>query len=314
MSHQNKTRKCVFLSFSGRCFMKNAFILKMTKKSLILALGIIPFCIEQILGCSLKNVSCNKIKTSAGFTFEHDCPEGSTIFISDENETMIGYADSSSSNHSSEIVNMDNSSVTTKSCQNLLVECLLHSKTLSEICLDFKAITVQTENSSPAGFSSQLIAAMITVTTVIIIAGACLFYWKKKLKKQNPLTCPCVLYSCRNDRDPPGCVENDVEQNNTQNSGDVTTPNIVSSDQNAINREVESRLDVEDHKDEDSEPESQPLLPEQRANGQHFDMTEKATASVNEHCSGQDQVRKSSAAHTDVESTSKDNLVVIVTQ
>ncbi|CAG5897889.1 unnamed protein product [Menidia menidia] len=282
--------------------MTNAFILKMTQKSFILALGIIPFCIEQILGCSLKNVSCNKIKTSAGFTFEHDCPEGSTIFISDENETMIGYADSSSSNHSSEIVNMDNSSVTTKSCQNLLVECLLHSKTLSEICLDFKAITV--------------IAAMITVTTVttvIIIAGACLFYWKKKLKKQNPLTCPCVLYSCGNYRDPPGCVENYAEQNNTQDSGDMTTPNIVPSDQNAINREVESRLDV-DHTDEDREPEGQPLLPEQRATGQHFEMTEKATASVNEHCSGQDQVRKSSAAHTDVESTSKDNLVVIVTQ
>ncbi|KAM4530559.1 uncharacterized protein PAE49_023018 [Odontesthes bonariensis] len=187
--------------------MKNCSFDKMTPKSLLTLLGIIPYCIGQINECSLRDINCSDIKTSAGYKFEHECPLESSIYVNDDNETTIAYAKPSKGlfrlEQSGE-VDMDNSSVTTKSCRNLTVKCILHSETgVNEKCFDFK---VNTENPDGSFLSSQWSRAAV-IAIAIGVAGtlcACYASWRRELKKQNNkatlsgflryvLTCSCLV-------------------------------------------------------------------------------------------------------------------------
>ncbi|XP_076607758.1 uncharacterized protein LOC143333564 isoform X2 [Chaetodon auriga] len=113
---------------------------EMTRKSLIF----LVFCIGKSLECLQRNTSCNDIKTINGFKFLHEGPEGSEVFVSDDQQTVIAHAKlaNQSFDFTSEVRSMDKHSVITTACRDLKVSCIVHSENgyITEFCLDFKII------------------------------------------------------------------------------------------------------------------------------------------------------------------------------
>lgn len=106
--------------------------------------------------CTQKNVSCNEIKTNHGFKFPHDGPEGSEISVY-QNKTLIAFVEASKPiKHTEEVISIDNSSVITRTCQDLHVEHIVPNGPthIKKICSDFK-ITDQGKYLDPNDSSSQ---------------------------------------------------------------------------------------------------------------------------------------------------------------
>ncbi|XP_041861906.1 uncharacterized protein LOC121652876 isoform X2 [Melanotaenia boesemani] len=333
-------------------------------KGTVIVFGIILSCQGESIDCSLKTTSCHEMKTNDTYEFRFRCPQGSKIFISNNNETQIAHAVPSKLifDYISEVVKMDEGSVTTKSCQNLTVKCIVDTP-VKETCVYFAVTTedLKAKNSDSSGFPSQrgLIAAVITVIGTVFMSG--LYVWYRLRKRRNHtetflgfITC-ILTCSCLATRKPSSHRENNTDQDNsletvcsTDPEPDDTTPqpqslnqelsserieltengntrgsnNSSPSNHRTINRNLRdepgginetTRSDfigdmeaVDDQKIKDQETERRPLLSEQRAASQDFEMKGEAKALVNKGSFDPDQLSRCSIGPADVESTSNE--------
>ncbi|XP_044036752.1 uncharacterized protein LOC122868653 isoform X1 [Siniperca chuatsi] len=164
---------------------------KMTFQTHLIPAMIMAFCMGITLGCPQRNLSCNDIKTSDGFKFPYEGPEGSEIFVH-YNEIVIAHA--LLGNHSftyfNEVMSMDSHSVITRDCRDLQVKCIVPDGEhyVKETCVNYK-ITEKMKNPDPNDLPTQW-GLIIGVTFVVIaILGiisilCCYLSWKKELKKQ----------------------------------------------------------------------------------------------------------------------------------
>ncbi|XP_051245272.1 uncharacterized protein LOC127357108 isoform X1 [Dicentrarchus labrax] len=152
---------------------------------------IMAFCVGKSLECDQKNTSCNGIKTGGGFKFPHGGPEGSEIYVYDNETVLIAYASlgDQSFEFMNKVMSMDNYSVITRDCQDLQVKHIVHhgERFVKEICLDYK-ITEKLDidsTDSPTPIIIGIIFGVISLIVIIVIIPLCYVSWKKLLKKQH---------------------------------------------------------------------------------------------------------------------------------
>ncbi|XP_047213056.1 uncharacterized protein LOC124862902 isoform X2 [Girardinichthys multiradiatus] len=277
-------------------------------------------------GCLLENTTCTDIRVAEGFRFKHQCPEGSEISVEATDKTHLAMADlrKQSFSHVADIVKMDNHSVITKTCQDLIFTCTIVTENL--VHLGEKCVNIKTSSAwnaslfQPDDFSlrPEYIAAIpIFVFSALLLISYCC--WKKEQgrvifhsvpRNQEGSGFPMVGTrdlagqhngDIRNGRDPRGSGETDQH----------TLESVISfrnmrEDPGGINgtagREIKRELDgggAAPHR----QAEEQPLLPDQRAASEGLDMAGEAVALVNELSIDQDRISRCSAApDTDVES------------
>lgn len=309
------------------------------KNFFLTLLSFIPH-ISDTLECVLKNTTCTDIRVAEGFSFKHDCLEGSEIDVEGNNKTNLGHADlrTQHSNHLPPIVKIDNYSVITEKCQDLTVTCTTstrdHNVLHEENCRKFKIITDDRDVALPhvQPWSREWIIALVIIALVIIaifivyllISRYC---WKKETRNQHHptyfryvMTCLCIR---KRDQErngfPMGGTRDLEEQNLGEISGEMGAPNTTTpSDHRAMNRNlmenpggingtkgrgIQRELDgggAVAH----HQAEEQQLLPDQRAASGSLDRPDEAVALVNELSFDRDRVSRCSATpDADVEST-----------
>ncbi|XP_044036756.1 uncharacterized protein LOC122868653 isoform X3 [Siniperca chuatsi] len=316
---------------------------KMTFQTHLIPAMIMAFCMGITLGCPQRNLSCNDIKTSDGFKFPYEGPEGSEIFVH-YNEIVIAHA--LLGNHSftyfNEVMSMDSHSVITRDCRDLQVKCIVPDGEhyVKETCVNYK-ITEKMKNPDPNDLPTQW-GLIIGVTFVVIaILGiisilCCYLSWKKELKhhRDQEVTVDDLetqhnngirLSEIPSATDPRGSGENDIEEDNTLGSvhvhsidpkADCKTPQSLSLDRNLSNEGIQPPKNGDTSSASNHRAMHRNLRDDPggvndnkgkdivRAAIQIFDMTGEAAVLVNKHGFDPDQVSGcSTAPDTDVEST-----------
>ncbi|TKS92072.1 hypothetical protein D9C73_025727 [Collichthys lucidus] len=137
-----------FLQFlnTGRSFSSSKMYLT---KFLILIMAV-PLCRGTVVENYEKNISCNDIKTTAGFKFPHNGSERSEIFVTC-NKTAIAHAllANQSFTYLNEVISMDNYSVITRECQDLEIKCIVPDGTFVKEIIIYYRITVTPTITEP---------------------------------------------------------------------------------------------------------------------------------------------------------------------
>ncbi|MEQ2211788.1 hypothetical protein XENOCAPTIV_016284, partial [Xenoophorus captivus] len=155
-------------------------------------------CHGEELGCLLENITCTDIRVAEGFRFKHQCPEGSEISVEATDKTHLAMADlrKQSFSHVADIVKMDNHSVITKNCQDLIITCTIVTENL--VHLGEKCVNITTSSELFNIFSSLYVhcfchldfaAIPIFVFSALLISYCC---WKKE--KGNQLNATYLKY------------------------------------------------------------------------------------------------------------------------
>ncbi|XP_012726404.2 uncharacterized protein LOC105931992 isoform X2 [Fundulus heteroclitus] len=291
--------------------------------------------------CLLKNTSCSDLRVAEGFRFGYDCPKGSAISVEGTNKTHLAHADKYEQHFDPDIINMDNHSVITKTCQDLTITCIIATNGLEEKCVSFKTISDSTESPPPQHkWGLEWIVAIVAIPLIFLyIPYHC---WKKRWRNQQ---CPTLDSQCLpgnqdgsgfrmvetgglggqpngdigNGGDPRGSGETDQHTLESVTSEDIGARSAPTpSDPNPVNgfrnmredpggknttkgREIKRELDGGGAA-EHYQAEEQPLLPDLRAaSAGGADVAGEAVALVNELSFDQDRVECSRV--TDVEST-----------
>ncbi|KAE8283305.1 hypothetical protein D5F01_LYC18707 [Larimichthys crocea] len=222
-------------------------------KCLILIMAV-PLCRGTVVENYEKNISCNDIKTTAGFKFPHNGSERSEIFVTC-NKTVIAHALIAEQffKYFNEVISMDNYSVITRECRDLDIKCIVpDGKFVKEIIIYYR-ITEKVKNPDPTDLSTTwgLIIAGVTCGVAFII-GLSLYFYKKKMKKQPSAAPACdepvneqaemqMLSEMPSTSGPLESGENDTERDNTLESvhvdsidpmADGKTPQSLSLDHN----------------------------------------------------------------------------------
>lgn len=234
----------------------------------------IIFFTGKSLACDQINASCADIKTLAGFTFKHGShPDGSKIYVYD-NGTSIGHAqleNPPSFKFSSEVVHMDNNSVTTVKCRDITIQSIVPygltkgKPFVKENCIYFKTIDDVTAPIKTDPNDSQALPTIIFILGIIailIIIGIGLLLllrnWKAHLEQQNSeasvsgfimylLTCLQKTGEGQETRAPPGQgIDNEqgtalerVVVQSTETEADVNTPQSPSVDRNLSTERIQ---------------------------------------------------------------------------
>ncbi|XP_017280758.1 uncharacterized protein LOC108241248 isoform X2 [Kryptolebias marmoratus] len=313
-------------------------------------IGLIVFvfissCFGQTSGCNLINITCNDILKADGYRFSHGCPVGSEVFIHDSNKTLIAYVSSGKKTFGRllEVEEIDNHSVTTKSCRDLTVKCIITNDFIEERCLYLKAIENTDPNPKPdpdPDHDSKLKTALIICIGIGIVVFTLVGWyvqWKKEQKSQDGNGFQLVRTrdlesqsngNIRNGNYLSQSGENDPDDIlETVCSRNTGTPNITSHSnhrpmhrnqrddpggengtktRNMIrSRDADGGQTAGHLKAEDSETERQLLLSDQPAADRGLDVTNEAEALVNKAGFGYVS-RCSSAPNIDVESGHKE--------
>ncbi|XP_070704202.1 uncharacterized protein [Pempheris klunzingeri] len=144
------------------------------------------------LQCQQRNTSCNDIKTSDGFKFWHESPEGSEIFVY-HNKTVIAHAKLGNQTlYPAQVVSMDSHSVTTRHCQDLQVQCIVPNGKfiVKEICVEYKIIEKMKNPVDLPTPWALIIAVSLCVLALIGIIVICFLWinyrsWKRDLITQH---------------------------------------------------------------------------------------------------------------------------------
>ncbi|XP_013769352.1 uncharacterized protein LOC102203574 isoform X1 [Pundamilia nyererei] len=233
----------------------------------------ILFFTGKSLACHQINASCADIKTLAGFTFKHgSLPEGSKIYVYD-NGTSIGHAElrnPPSIRLSSEVVHMDNNSVTTVKCRDITIQSIVPDglwkgkPVVKEHCTYFKIIadvtapikTDPNESQALPTLIYYIFPAILGIIIIIIGIGLLLHNWKAHLEQQHSeasvsgfimylLTCLQKTGEGQETRAPPG-QRIDNEQGTAlecvvvqSTEADVNTPQSPSVDRNLSTERIQ---------------------------------------------------------------------------
>ncbi|XP_063326780.1 uncharacterized protein LOC134625489 isoform X2 [Pelmatolapia mariae] len=231
----------------------------------------IIFFTGKSLACHQINASCADIKTLGGFTFNHgSLPGGSKIYVYD-NGTTIGHArlqNPPSFILSSEVVHMDNNSVTTVKCRDITIRSIVPDGLrkgkpfVKENCIYFKMITDVRAPIKNEPNDSQALPTLISILGIlgIIIIGIVLLLhnWKAHLEQQHGeasvsgfimylLTCLQKTGEGQETRAPPGQrIDNEqgtalecVVVQSTDAEADVNTPQSPSVDRNLSTERIQ---------------------------------------------------------------------------
>ncbi|XP_056263068.1 uncharacterized protein LOC130188672 isoform X2 [Pseudoliparis swirei] len=184
------------------------------------------FCISTSSECSLKNISCSDIKTDGGFTFPHECPQGSVI------ETLVALAGPGipKTKLSDKKIIIGNDSVVTRNCRDLKIKCFVPVKndTVKETCLDYKVTGMPNPDPvQPPTKENDINALTITLwvlggpfvgASVLIVV---VMVWLCCCKNKSSGV-PWDLQYLRS------CLINNISQ--TQNNGDIRLSEISATD------------------------------------------------------------------------------------
>ncbi|XP_040917662.1 uncharacterized protein LOC121197948 isoform X2 [Toxotes jaculatrix] len=134
-----------------------------------------------------RNISCNDIKGPSGFAFPlFRCSFGDEIYAHRE-EIVIGSFWPGNLFHLDEVIRMDSSSVVTKQCIDLKVQCIgKYANVVNETWLIFKTIE-QTKDPDPDLSTPWGLIIGVVILLGLIIIGVlmwCYTSWKKEMKKE----------------------------------------------------------------------------------------------------------------------------------
>lgn len=189
------------------------------------------FCISTSSECSLKNISCSDIKTDGGFTFPHECPQGSEIEVFD-NGTLVALAGPGipKTKLSDKKIIIGNDSVVTRNCRDLKIKCFVPVKndTVKKTCLDYKVTGMPNPDPvQPPTKENDINALTITLwvlggpfvgASVLIVV---VMVWLCCCKNKSSGV-PWDLQYLRS------CLINNISQ--TQNNGDIRLSEISATD------------------------------------------------------------------------------------
>ncbi|XP_070837637.1 uncharacterized protein [Chaetodon trifascialis] len=134
--------------------------------------------------CFQRNTSCNDIKTINGFKFLHEGPEGSEIFVYDD-QTVIAHAELTSQSFKfvKEVSSMDQYSVITTACKDLKVKCIVpHGRDfVREFCLDYK---ITADKMLPSGSPTPWKLIIGASFGVVVLIAVLVIIWVLCYKTQ----------------------------------------------------------------------------------------------------------------------------------
>ncbi|XP_067334437.1 uncharacterized protein [Channa argus] len=308
----------------------------MTSHFCLITVIIVTLCISRTLGCSQRNTSCKDIKTLSGFKFSYDCPTAT--------ETVAAYGNVQTKSYYflSDVVTMDGSSIVTRQCRDLKIQCILYDGTYAaEACVNFKTTEM---GKAPEPWTPGVLigvpVCLILILCLSVIPCWCYTSWKKKQHGRPTFSgfLRYLLSFCSHKKgistadrresdetslvhgrlptsmDPRGCGENYMDENKQDNT--LRTVHVDSTDTKADGKIPQNiRLNY-NLGNKGIQPNKMNLRDDPggvnhntennivREAVQSFDVTGEAIALVNKHSFDPNQVNMCpTAPDTDVEST-----------
>ncbi|XP_028310737.1 uncharacterized protein LOC114468191 isoform X6 [Gouania willdenowi] len=154
----------------------------------------IYYCLIQVSGTDIKNITCHDIKTNNGYKYTHNCVDKEISVINLADNIVIANIDRNEQQKLDYVKEINETHIILKTCLSIKVECSSNgvSGYTSKTTIFRVSKTKEREgNSTSTDVLPWIIGILVTILIIILsmCCICCIYCWWKKSKKQNlPLT------------------------------------------------------------------------------------------------------------------------------